>query len=165
MSKKGDLVINPNTQRPIKVGGRIWNKLVKEGIMDGDYIDDNELTTYNEDDDEKELIKEFNNKLPPNIQAVRGRGKYKNKLVKRYKQPNIQDMSKYTSKIAVQKLKNKETYEKLYESDDFENDLNELIMEELNQIKQPRKIKKQEVYYEEEEEEEEEEESDDYYYE
>ena len=34
---KGDIVINPHTQRPVKVGGRTWLGLVKKGIFEGRY--------------------------------------------------------------------------------------------------------------------------------
>lgn len=34
---KGDIIINPTTQRPVRVGGRIWHKLVKKGIVKGHY--------------------------------------------------------------------------------------------------------------------------------
>ena len=40
--KKGDIIINPNTQRPIRVGGRSWLKLVKEGLVSGHYTDEME---------------------------------------------------------------------------------------------------------------------------
>ena len=41
ISNKGDIVISPKTGRSIKVGSRIWLKLVKDGIISGEYSDDN----------------------------------------------------------------------------------------------------------------------------
>jgi hypothetical protein len=91
MSKKGDLMINPLTKRSIKVGGRVWNKLVAQGIInpEGELEDDNVLnelpTNLENEDDVDKLIEDANEELPDNQHAVRGRGKYKGKIVKRYK--------------------------------------------------------------------------------
>ena len=30
-------VINPLTKRPIKIGSKIWLKLIKQGILEGEY--------------------------------------------------------------------------------------------------------------------------------
>ena len=46
--KKGDIIINPRTQRPVKVASRTWLKLVKEGIVEGRYTDPNELASLPE---------------------------------------------------------------------------------------------------------------------
>lgn len=35
--QKGDIIINPLTQRPVKVGSRTWLQLVKKGIVSGIY--------------------------------------------------------------------------------------------------------------------------------
>lgn len=129
---KGDLIINPKTQRPIKIGGRIYTKLVREGILQKEeYKDDNELYTLQEGDDVKEKIEEINKTLPRNVQSVRGRGKYKNKIVKRHKQPSTIDTSRHTVKTTAKKLKNRGIYDELQSGGNFEEDLEKLIMSEL----------------------------------
>ena len=134
LPKKGDIIINPQTQRPVKVGSRTWLKLVREGLVEGKYSDPKEIYTVQEGDDEDELINKFNQSLPPNQHAVRGRGKYANKIVKRYKQPNTEATSRYTVKKTAQKIKNREVYEDLHEGGNIEEDLEALIMSELANI-------------------------------
>jgi hypothetical protein len=131
---KGTIIINPTTQRPVKVGSRTWLKLVREGLVEGKYSDPKEIYTVQEGDDEDELINKFNQSLPPNQQAVRGRGKYANKIVKRHKQPSTTATSRYTVKKTAQKIKNREVYEDLHEGGNFEEDLEALIMSELANI-------------------------------
>lgn len=131
LPKKGDVIINPKTQRPVKVGSRTWLKLVREGLVEGKYSDPKEIYTLQDGDDEDELINKFNQSLPPNQHAVRGRGKYANKIVKRHKQPNTETTSRYTVKTTARKLKNRDVYEDLQEGGNFEEDLEALIMEEL----------------------------------
>lgn len=134
---KGDIIINPKTQRPVRVGSRTWLKLVKEGICEGSYKDTNELYKIEDGDSEEEKIKELNTYLPSNQQAVRGRGKYAGKIVKRHKQPSIKETVKYTAKVASKKIKNKKVYEDLHkkvedgEEEDFETQLERMIMEEI----------------------------------
>jgi hypothetical protein len=55
--KKGTIIINPKTQRPVRVGSRTWLKLVKEGLIQGHYSDPNEIYDVKEGDNEEELIK------------------------------------------------------------------------------------------------------------
>ena len=134
LPKKGDIIINPQTQRPVKVGSRTWLKLVRQGLVEGKYSDPNEIYTIKEGDDEQELINQFNQSLPPNQQAVRGRGKYANKIVKRHRQPNTETTSRYTVKTTARKLKNREVYDDLQDGGNFEEDLEALIMEELTKM-------------------------------
>ncbi len=129
--KKGDIVINPKTQRPVKVGSRTWLKLVREGVFQGTYSDPKEIYSVQDGEDENDLIEKFNKTLPPNQQAVRGRGKYANKIVKRHRQPTIETTSRYTVKKTANKIKNREVYEDLQEGGNFEEDLEALIMSEL----------------------------------
>ena len=134
LPKKGDIIINPKTQRPVKVGSRTWLNLVREGLVEGKYSDPKEIYTLEDGDDEDELINKFNKSLPPNQQAVRGRGKYANKIVKRNKQPSTTETSKYTVQTTARKLKNKEVYDNLQEGGNFEEDLEALIMAELTKM-------------------------------
>lgn len=140
--KKGDIIINPKTQRPVKVGSRTWLKLVKEGLIQGHYSDPNEIYDVKEGDNEEELIQQFNETLPPTQQAVRGRGRYANKIVKRNKQPSTRQITQHTARATARKLKDPEIYEQLQEADDFEAELENLIMTELaGYAPEPRKVK------------------------
>lgn len=140
---KGDIIINPSTQRPVKVGSRTWLKLVKQGLVEGQYADPNELYEVKEGDDEKEIIEKFDAELPDTQQAVRGRGKYANKIVKRNKQPTTRQITQHTAKATARKLKDPEIYEQLQEASDFEAELENLIMTELaGYSREPQKVKK-----------------------
>ena len=136
MVKKGSIIINPKTSSPVKVGGRTWLKLVKEGLLEGVYEDSNEL--YELLDDEKdgdtpfnydEKIEEINKDLPRGIQAVKGRGKYKNKIVKRKKVPSVLDVQEWTSKIASQAIK--DNLDSLDPDKDIGEQLEQIIYNEL----------------------------------
>ena len=59
LPKKGTIIINPKTQRPVKVGSRTWLKLVRDGLVEGQYSDPKEIYTVQEGDDEDELINQF----------------------------------------------------------------------------------------------------------
>jgi hypothetical protein len=78
-----DYIINPKTQRPIKIGSRVWRGLVSSGVIEGVYNDPKELYELQEEDDIDQKISSANEDLPPDKQAVRGRGKYKGKIVSR----------------------------------------------------------------------------------
>lgn len=127
--KKNDIMINPETQRTIRVGGVAWKKLVKRGIVDGNYLDPCVLAEIDENKDIDEQIDELNKTLPKNKQAVRGRHRLKNKIVQRVKPPDLGDISEYTAKIASKALK--DNFENLAECDDLEKELEKLIMEEM----------------------------------
>lgn len=127
--RKGDIMINPKTQRPIKVGGRTWLKLVRENLIEGRYTDPKELSPIQEDVDINEQINKANQNLPRGVQAVRGRGKYKGKIVKRNRRPNVEDMTRYTAEIASRTIK--DNYDDLNEVDDVEEELQRMIMSEM----------------------------------
>lgn len=128
MLSKNDIVINPKTQRPVKVGGRTWRLLVKEGLFEGSYKDPRTLYEIQPEEKVDEKIEELNQTLPPTQQAVRGRGKYKNKIVKRNKQAGMEDVIKYTTKTAVKAIKNTPD---IVEEEDMETLLESLILKEL----------------------------------
>ena len=98
---KGSLIINPKTSRPVKVGSRTWINLVREGLVSGNYHDPNELYELKEGDNIKEKIQELNQNLPINQQSVRGREKYKNKIVKRHKAPSTKDITQHTARKTI----------------------------------------------------------------
>ena len=128
---KGDIIINPKTQRPVKVGSRTWMTLVKEGIVEGRYRDNNELAPLPENDREAERkIQEIDQTLPRGVQAVKGRGKYRGKIVKRKTSTNPDGMSKYSAKIASKVLR--DNIEELTESgDNISETLEQLILREM----------------------------------
>jgi hypothetical protein len=133
MVKKNDYVLNPKTQRSIKVGGGVWRSLVKEGIFEGTYEAPDKKILYDieEVDDIDALRNEYDEKLTPDIHAVRGRGKYKNKLVVRKKRITAEQMSDYTKNTAIQAVK--ENMDELtgYSTDDLEAELERIINEEM----------------------------------
>lgn len=130
--KKGDLIINPNTQRAVKVGGGTWRSLVKAGTLPGHYTDSNVIEKYDELDEEKatEKIREINKKLPKGEQAVRGRGRFKGQIVKKKKKMGIMDASLLTAKAAARAFTN--NLDELIESEgDIEELLERMIMAEM----------------------------------
>lgn len=131
---KSGYVINPKTSRPVKVGGRSWIKLVKQGILEGEHspnTDDNILCDYKDDDDIEELRHEFNEKLGDNEEVARGRGRYKNKLVKRRKKITPEQMKCYVSSTAIQAVKANMNELQGYDEDEFERELERIINEEM----------------------------------
>jgi hypothetical protein len=138
--KKGDIIVNPKTSRPVKVGSRTWLKLVKDGLVSGHYEDDKKLEPIDEENFNSQLD-EQNKKLPITKQAVRGRGKYKGHLVTRDKQPSIHELTQYTTKKACKVVS--ENYDNLRDIDDLEAELEQLIMAEMAELndRQPKPIK------------------------
>jgi hypothetical protein len=136
----GSYVINPNSGRPVKVGGRAWLKLVKEGVIENanssgtPYEDPAELYEYEEDatpDQVEETRKMINQKLPKGTHAVRGRGRHKNKLVVRKKPLSAQDVAQYATKTAAQVVSsNLDELENL-SNDEIDAKLQELMMSQL----------------------------------
>jgi hypothetical protein len=126
--RKNDIIINPKTSRPIRVGGRAWKNLVNEGVIEGRYTDPKELGKITEDMDDNDIdekIQSLDRKLPSNYQSVRGRGKYKNKIIKRRKPPKTKDLVKHTTKKSIKVIK--ENLDNL----DFESELERMILEEV----------------------------------
>tara|TARA_R110000822_G_scaffold56916_6_gene143550 strand:+ start:144 stop:716 length:573 start_codon:yes stop_codon:yes gene_type:complete len=130
---KGDIIINPKSNRPIRVGSRTWLNLVKEGLLNGHYTDPKQLATIQEEDIENQ-IDEVNKTLPIGKQAVRGRGLHKGKIVSRNQQPKPEEISKYTAKIASkvvsEVLQDNECLENLH-TDDLEAELEMMILQEM----------------------------------
>ena len=135
---KGQIIINPTTQRPVEVGSRTWLNLVKKGLVDGTYSDPNELYEVAEGDNVDEKIQELNKNLPINEQSVRGRGKYVNKIVKRNRNPSLKQTAEYTAKVASKVVADPEVYEQLHEADDFELQLENMIMAEMMGSSKPK---------------------------
>jgi hypothetical protein len=131
MSSKSDWINNPKSGRPIRVGGKVYLKMVKDGLIEK-LKDDNELSDLPvSEEEQQEKIKELNESLPVEYQAVKGRGKYKNKLVKRSKALPTETNARASAKIACDVIK--ENINLIAETDDadIENLLEQLILENL----------------------------------
>jgi hypothetical protein len=142
--KKGDIIINPNTQRPVRVGSRTWINLVKKGSLSGKFTDDNIIEEKYEElpeDQFEERIKKINEKLPVGTQAVRGRGKYANKIVRRNKPLSQEEITKSTVKKASRAVINNIDELDEIDYDEMEKQLEKLIMEEMLNTR-PNKNKK-----------------------
>ena len=116
------------------MGSRTWLNLVKQGLVSGHYTDPRQLEEvpeqYHEDNKYVEQkIETINKTLPRGKQAVRGRGKYKNKIVSRNTQPTSEEISRYTAQIASRAVNN--NIDALVESDDLKGMLEKMIMEEM----------------------------------
>ena len=132
--KKGDLIINPNTSRPIRIGSRTWINLVKKGVLNSNFYDNNVIEEQYEEIPEEQLelkIKQINEKLPIGTQAVRGRGKYANKLVKRNKPLSQEEITKSTVKRATRAVVDNIDELDEVDYDNMEKRLEQLIMEEM----------------------------------
>jgi hypothetical protein len=152
MPKKGDIVINPNTQRPVKVGSRTWLNLVKKGVFEGTYEDPNELYSIQSGDEIEEKLTEINQKLPKGKHAVRGRGKYKNKLVVRNKRLSVDEIADYTRKNTIKTFADNLDELTNLSNEEIEKKLEELIMKEMmrdphvSTTNKKKKSKKQQHY-------------------
>jgi hypothetical protein len=160
---KGDIIINPQTQRPVKVGSRTWLKLVKQGIVAGQYKDPKVLSddpSYELEDDGsniEEMKLKINKKLPKGKHAVKGRGRHKGKIVVRNKRLNPKDVAKYTTKASASAMANNMSELENLSDEDLEKKLEELILKEMMREQRPqsapssgrgRKKKVQEEQYE-----------------
>jgi hypothetical protein len=143
-SEKQSFIRNPKTGRPIKVGGPMYLKLVKQGLIENEYTDPHELGDISPDETDEllqEKIKEINEKLPMGKHCVRGRGKYKGKLVQRNQKPKTEEIVDYTTKVASKVVN--ENLDQLADCEDIERELERLIMEELASVEQISKSLKQ----------------------
>ena len=134
-------IINPKTGRPIRVGGKLYNSLIREGLVKGIIEEkNNSLYDINENDDVEFVKNELSKKLPFNETAVRGKKgtKFENKIVKRKKVPNANEVATETIKRTASKIKNKEID---CDDDDFAKNLEEMILAELLGNEKPKKSK------------------------
>jgi transposase len=77
-----------------------------------------------------EKITELNQSLPSGEHAVRGRGRFKGKIVKRQRQLNPREVSRYTAQVASRALSN--NIDQLVDAgEDVENMLEQLILREM----------------------------------
>lgn len=138
-NENSQFVINPNTSRPVKIGSKTWTKLVKDGLITGtnavDKIAEDHIVGDIEDeleDEVQEKITDLNKEMPVDQQIVKGRGKFKGKLVKRKKaQVNIKEISEQVATAASVAISNNIDQLADVDPDDIEGLLKSLIMEEL----------------------------------
>lgn len=133
--------MNPKTQRMITVGGTTWRKMVKQGYLEGRYKNPNELEDLPQDEDEaKRRIKELDEQLPRHYQAVRGRGVYQDKIVRRSRDIRPEDVSKMAVKAATRALS--ENLDDLVNAGDgMEAMLERLILDEMVSTGTPKLFK------------------------
>ena len=94
-------ILNPKTQRPIKVGGKVWRKLVNEGILERQ-AQEHELHQAETKEEAKvavKILKKNNKDRNHSIKLARN-GKTVIKAKKRLSQKQIsQDMSKASTRV------------------------------------------------------------------
>ena len=142
---KGDTIINPNTNRGVKIGSKTWRSLVKQGLVSGAYKNtpiEKNIMLETDDPDEIEAKKKFysepeNKEEHENITKVKT--KNGTKLVKRNKPLKPEEVVVHTARIASRALKQGKL--KHIEDDELDKHLESIIAEELikNKKKAPRK--------------------------
>jgi hypothetical protein len=137
--KKMGYAINPKTRRPVKIGGGTWKKLVREGILNSqEVLDTHILKTIPKDStpEEVKIMKaELDEKLPSTVQAVKGRGSYEGKIVKRDKPLSPMAIAKFTAQKSVQVIKKNIEKLALAEDDEIDDMLNSMIMNSMMEEK------------------------------
>ena len=156
MSSSKQTVINPKTNRPIVVGGRVYMKLLREGVIENPNIKDDNILYEVEQEQEYEPEPEqpqeqeidelpeplqlersesVINELPEHQQAVRGRGRYKNKIVRRNKQLKPAEIHKQVADCAVRVVKkyqnNHSNHFTQEDDEDLDSLINQMIMDEM----------------------------------
>ena len=135
-----EFVMNPKTRRLVKIGSTTWTKLVKDGLITGTEAVDTiaqeqivgEIDDTSLEDEVQEKITDLNKEMPVDQQVVKGRGKFKGKLVKRKKaQVNIKEISEQVATAASVAISNNIDQLADVDPDDIEGLLKSLIMEEL----------------------------------
>jgi hypothetical protein len=142
MLSNNDYIRNPKTNRPVKVGSRVWRDLVKEGMVSSqNYQDEKELYALKPNDDPSQVIQQLNKTLPRSKQAVRGRGMYQGKIVKKEKPyNNLEDTVNMVKKASCKAMKNMPPPESS-DDEDWTNQLENLIMMEIVQPSNPQRKK------------------------
>ena len=130
MSKQNIIIINPTTQRPIKIGGRVYKQLIKDGVIGNG--------------DEEETTKHIKPRQPMNKQ--RTMSKQSNNYDYEYDEPPKQKPRTITKTIKSTPIKIE--YKQSYE-DEIDKLLNDAFTIDLKTSRTNNKI-----HYEEEEDEE-----------
>ena len=106
-------------------------------MLNGDYEDPAELYKLEPTDDVDGKIKEMNKLLPAGQQAVRGRGKFANKIVKRNRGLNTEEVIKYTTKIASKIIPRVYAENPDEDEDELSNILQNMILNEMMSVRSP----------------------------
>ena len=133
--EKGSLIVNPRTGRGVKVGGKTWRRLVKDGLIENNYRDPKELYEIKKDDDVEQKKEELDKVLPRGTHSARGRGKHKGKIVKVRNKLKADEVSKYTAKMASLAVRNNINVLAEMDNDEIELQLEKLILQEM--LKKP----------------------------
>jgi hypothetical protein len=137
--KIGDYIINPSSGRTVKVGSKVWIKLVRANIVSGECVDEHVIDDIEDNCSQGELdekLTQIKSQLPSGITATRGRGKYANKIVKRHKQLNIQEITKKTAKLASKIVNQDDRSDELDEDELEQMIFNELMIGKRKIVKQ-----------------------------
>ena len=141
MMKRGDVIINPLTQRPVKIGSRTYITLVKKGVIEPTQYIDPVLDNGDPVDEDTQEV-------------VQGRGRYKGKKVVRNKPmrpkraPDVpeQKYCEMDNQDSQDNQDNQETdvetdveKEDSEDADSVDDELERLIMEELASCIKPAK--------------------------
>jgi hypothetical protein len=135
-------VLNPDTNRMVKVGGKKWRELVKKGMVDNmaiQRVDENQLQEVLDNNQANASDKILKKKPKIGMKTSRTRG---GKTSEWTAAPHQEDMADYTAKAASRTLhKHMETLSEqlhdAYENDsdeelgDFEFKLKNLILQEM----------------------------------
>ena len=122
--------MNPETTRPIKIGGRIWTRLVKKGVIDDTNTNTNDTKTTPRQYG-KPRVRETPKPERERVPQARRRHRAQSPEPNQYKA---------VSKAASRALAN--NIDKLVGADDMESMLEQLILEELT-VAPPKKSKPQ----------------------
>jgi len=156
MNSQKQTVLNPKTNRPIVVGGRVYMKLLREGLIENPNIKDDNILYEIEQEPEQpqeqpqeqepeqeleplplERSESVINELPPHQQAVKGRGKYKGKMVRRNKQLKPAQVHQQIADCAVRAVKKYQNNHSNHFTDnegDNDNDENNDENEDLDKL-------------------------------
>ena len=113
-------IINPLTNRCVKIGSKVWKHLINQGLIDEDGInDDTKIVANIQDDDEEEIElkrQEALKKIDKEIYTLKkGKGFYKDNLVKEKRKPTQtstykKEIERLNKKIDKMNLKDKKKF-------------------------------------------------------
>lgn len=142
------VVINPSTQRPVKVGSRVYNNLVKQNLIDTTNIpptppkqSKNFVAQVNSKREGYKLKKRLEVEKPLESNQVYALSNDNKKIVTRNKKSEplkvenvIKSLSKASLTVNEQLMKNPEFLQKLYTNnidDNTKNDIQNMILQEM----------------------------------
>lgn len=132
-------ITNPETGKPIKVGGRTYIKLIKKNLITYkkttdtlyDITENEEYESDNMDDFIQSKKEELDSELDQNTQTVKGRGVHKGKLVKRSKSLSIQDNIDLLCNVFVDIIDDNKEMISTMDKDELYDSIKEIIQDKL----------------------------------